>query len=197
MGLFTSDKFASTSAQGTDWRDTSREVLERLQGARTDNDNFNIGFIYISDTLTEDAVSIVNLFKSVTGIEHWVGANGLGVCGTGEGYVDGAAIAVMIGRLDKEDFCVFPSIGMSPDTDSIVLEKWIDNVDPMLVLVHGDPLAHVDPITSLTQIEQITGGFVAGGMSSSRTDHVQIADEVSSGGYSGVAFSQDVEVAST
>lgn len=196
MSLFTSDSFASASAAGTDWRDTAKKVLEDLEKSRTAGDNFNIGFLYISDKLTEDARSILSLFRSVTRIDHWVGAIGLGVCGTGMEYVDEPAIAVMIGRIDSQNFCIFPSIDLNPGPAKAVLEQWTDANEPMLVLVHGDPLSDSDPAAILAQLDQITGGFLAGGMSSSRTAHLQFADEVMQGGISGVAFSQDVPVAS-
>ncbi len=195
MGFFTSDSFASASAAGTDWRDTSKAVLKMLEKAQTDGGDFNIGFIYISDNLTEEANSIINLFRSVTNIEHWVGAIGLGVCATGEEYVDEPAITAMIGRINKEDFCVFPAIDLNPEPARIALEEWTDSTEPMLVLVHGDPLTDTEPATILSQLEQMTGGFLVGGMSSSRTAHLQFADEVTQGGISGVAFSQEIPVA--
>lgn len=198
MGLYTSSSFASASAAGTDWRDTSKKVLELLERARTESDGFNIGFLYISDTLVDDAGSILNLFRSVTQIDHWVGAAALGICATGAEYVDGAAIAVMIGRIDKDDFCVFPAIDLSPEPAQKALETWTDDHDSMLVLVHGDPHSDGDPVSVLAQIEQMTGGgFLAGGMSSSRGAHLQFADEIMHGGVCGVAFSQDVQVATT
>jgi len=196
MILYTSDSFASASAAGTDWRDTARKVLESLQSARTAGDDFNIGFIYISDKLTEDARSILDLFRSVTRIEHWTGAIGLGVCGAGAEYVDEPAISAMIGRIPAKDFCVFPAIDLNPAPARAALEKWCDESDPMLVLVHGDPAADNDPAIILAQLEQLTGGFLAGGLSSSRTVHLQFADELTQGGVSGVAFSQNVPVAS-
>lgn len=196
MTLFTSDTFASASAAGTDWRDTAKKVLEDLEKARTSGDRFNIGFIYISDKLTEDARSIFDLFRTVTRIDHWVGAIGLGVCGTGAQYVDEPAIAVMIGRIDGAGFCVFPAVDLNLEPARAVLEEWTDGAEPMLVLVHGDPLSDSDPAVILTQLEQMTGGFLAGGLSSSRTVHLQFADDVVQGGISGVAFSQDVAVAS-
>ncbi len=196
MSLYTSDSFASASAAGTDWRDTARKVLEDLEKARTAGDNFNLGFLYISDKLTEDARNILDLFRSVTKIEHWVGAIGLGVCGTGAEYIDEPAISAMIGRIGKKDFCVFPAIDLNPGPARAALEQWTDGAEPMLVLVHGDPLSDTDPAAILTQLERITGGFIAGGLSSSRTVHLQFADEVMQGGVSGVAFSQDIAVAS-
>ena len=104
MSLFTSSSFASAAASGTDWRDTAKTVLEMLEEAKTPGHDFNFGFLYISDHLSEDAVSILNLFKSVLNIENWVGEIGLGIAGCGERFVDQPAISAMIGHFDEEDF---------------------------------------------------------------------------------------------
>jgi hypothetical protein len=98
MALHTSDKFASAIAAGTDWRDISRKVLEDLQAARTGGDAFNFGFLYVTDKLAGELSNILALFKSVMGIEDWVGSVGLGVCGCGVEYVDRPAISAMIAQ---------------------------------------------------------------------------------------------------
>ncbi len=195
MGLFTSHNFASASAAGTDWRDTARQVLELLGEARTEADRFNIGFLYMTDTLVQDAQSILTLFRSVTGIDHWIGAVGLGICGTGTEYVDEPAISAMIGHIPAQDFCIFPAIDLNDEPARTVLEPWLETTEPLMVLVHGDPFCDSDPAMILRRLEQMTGGFIAGGLSSSRTAHLQFADEIMQGGVSGIAFSQDIKTA--
>lgn len=196
MGFYSSDSFASASAAGEDWRAAAKGVLAILQGGGAIDGRHNIGFLYISDLLADDAASILALFRSVLKIDHWVGAVGVGVCGTGAEYVDQPAIAVMLGRIASADYCVFPPFDLNPEPARKTLEHWTDRQEPMLVLVHGDPLSDNDPAQALTQLERISGGFLAGGLSSSRTAHVQFANEVVQGGLCGVAFSQNVEVAS-
>ncbi|MCB9990154.1 MAG: FIST C-terminal domain-containing protein [Rhodospirillales bacterium] len=195
MSFFSSSKFASASASGTDWRDTARAVLELIEQARARQDDFNIGFIYMSDVLADDAVSIINLCRTVTGIDHWTGSVGLGICAVGVEYVDEPAISILIGRIPEEEFCVFPPIELDLTPAQQALENWVEDRDPMLVLVHGDPVPENDPVRTLSLLGRMTGGYVAGGMSSSRTKHLQFADEVVQGGVSGVAFSQSVAVA--
>lgn len=107
MSLTTSSRFASAIDSGTDWRDTSKKVLEQLEQARTENDGFNIGFLYVSDHLCDNLSSILGLFKSVLEIEHWCGCVGMGICGNGTEYIDKPAISVMIGHIDKDAFCIF------------------------------------------------------------------------------------------
>ena len=65
MPVFTSSDFASCIASGTDWRDTSKKVLEQLESVKTEGKKFNIGFLYLSDNLANDAGSILALFQSV------------------------------------------------------------------------------------------------------------------------------------
>lgn len=108
MNLKTSTDFASAHACGTDWRDTSKAVLEQLDSIRTENDEFNFGFLYISDYLADDASSIYNLFRSVLKIDNWIGSVGMGIIGAHESMVDKPAISAMIGRFPEQSFCIFP-----------------------------------------------------------------------------------------
>lgn len=182
---------------GTDWRDTARAVLEDLEKTRTDGDHFNIGFIYFTDTLADHAHSILGLFKSVTGIERWIGAVGLGVCGTGVAAVDEPSISAMIGRLPEGSFEIFPAVDFSIEPARKIIDEFTDKKDAITMIVHGDPISEVDPISTLSQLEQISGCFLVGGMASSRTTHIHIADELMQGGISGAIFSGDVPVATT
>jgi small ligand-binding sensory domain FIST len=61
-------------------------------------------------------------------------------------------------------------------------------------VVHGDPLNPdtQDMIEDLQQ--QLENGFIVGGLTSARGDHFQIADDVITGGISGVLFSENIGV---
>ncbi len=198
MSLFTSSQFASVSASGTDWRDTSKSVLEQLESVRTSDQDFNFGFLYISDYLAEDASSILNLFRSVLQIENWVGCVGMGVCGTGTEYIDQPAISAMIGKFSNKDFCVFPAA----ESDSVetgekgqTLSSWLGHNDSMLVFVHGSPIAEDEPVRALKELGDMTDGFLIGGFSSARTKHLLLTHDVHEEGLAGVAFSQNVRIA--
>jgi len=179
---------------GADWREAAKSVLEQLDEVKTDGAGFNLGFLYISDALSDDAESIVNLFKSVLGIENWVGANGVGVVGCGESFIDKPAISAMIGRFDDDAFCLFPPAQFEGHDTRSALSGWLKDHDPMLVVAHGDPTAEEDPALVLKKLNQIVPGFMVGGLSSSRTQQVQISGEICNGGISGVAFSNSVSV---
>jgi len=195
MSLFSSPSFSSAAASGTDWRDTAKNVLEKLEGLRGAPHDYNLGFLYISDHLADDAASILALFKSVLGIEHWVGGVSLALCGNGESFIDVPAISVLVGQFDPADFHVFSGAGLETNETEEALKPWLTAHDPLLVFVHGDPMADQDPALSLKKIEQMTNGFVLGGLTSSRHAHLQFADHIERNAVSGVLFSQNVPVA--
>lgn len=197
MSLFTSSQFASAAARGTDWRDTSKAVLEKLESIQSENTPFNVGFLYISDHLAEHAGSILNLFKSVLGIEDWVGATGVGICGSGEAFIDEPAISAMVGSFPKGDFCVFPAFSGQGEETRKALKPWLEKNSPMLTFVHGDPLAEEDPALALNRLSDFTQGFLIGGLSSSRRAQIQFARSEQNNGLSGIAFAQNVQVATS
>lgn len=194
MSLFTSSQFASAAASGADWREAAKTVLEKLDSVKTSETVFNVGFLYISDLLADDAESILNLFKSVLNVEHWVGSIGVGVCGCGEAFIDKPAIAAMVGSFDADDFCIFPAEATAAEA---VVKPWLSARDPMLVFVHGDPLAEEDPGQRLESLNALTQGFMIGGLSSSRKQQIQLANTPQNNGMSGIAFAQNVPVATT
>lgn len=195
MSLFTSSHFASAIAHGNDWREAAKAVLEKLEDIKTEGANFNLGFLYITDQLSDDAESILNLFKSVLGIEHWVGANGIGVMGCGESCIDKPAIAAMIGRFNDGDFSTFPTLQLDGGNIRNALSDWEKDHDPMLILAHGDPVAEEDPALALKTLNKILPGFMLGGLSSSRQQQIQFSDEIHNNGISGVVFADTVRVA--
>ncbi len=197
MSLFTTSQFASSAAGGSDWREAAKAVLEDLGEAGPSENYFNFGFLYISDLLAEDAESILNLFKSVLNIENWVGGIGIGVCANGEGFIDKPAISAMIGKFDEDEFQIFPPINLEPDEADALLKPWLDEHEPMLVFVNGDPMTEEDPALILKNLDILCGGFMVGGLTSSRQTHAQFAGEFYEGGLCGAVFSSAIPVAST
>lgn len=192
--LYTSTRFASAAADGADWRECCKKVLEAFAPARTPGDGFNIGFLYISDLLAEDATSILSLFKSVTGIDYWVGSCGLAIAGSGEAFVDKPAISAMIGHIDPSLFHTFFAETADHAQIKKSMKPWLEQHDPMLVLLHGNSIAERNPDFAISLIAQHMGGFVAGGLTSARNRHVHLARDWHEEGFSGVAFAADVGV---
>ena len=200
MTLFTSTHFASTCASGTDWRDISKTVLEQLESICTGDHYFNLGFIYISDHLADDTESIIGLFKSVLKIEHWVGSVGMGVVGCNRALVDSSSISAMIGRFEKDDFHILKSMEDHDDIETgqeKTSEQWLAQNMPMLGLVHANPMAQEDPQIIIEDLANSTNSFLIGGLTSSRSHHFHIADNLSNDPISGVLFSDNVPVSTT
>lgn len=194
MSLFTSSHFASAVASGQDWREASKNVLDQFSDLDIKGQGFNLGFLYVSDLLVDDAESILNLFKSVLGIEDWVGGVAVAICGTGETFLDKPAISVMIGAFDEGDFCLFPALDKDFDVHSIPLGAWLEKTQPMFAFVHGDPLAQQDPVPVLRALADGANMFPVGGLTSARGQQLQFSGKVCEGGVSGVVFSSDVPV---
>ena len=57
--LQTSSAFASATAQGADWRDVGRQILEALESIRTPDDGMNIGFLYVTSQLAADLQNLL------------------------------------------------------------------------------------------------------------------------------------------
>lgn len=193
--LYTSTHFASAAAAGTDWRDISKKVLEALETVHTPDAGFNIGFLYMTDLLTEDADSILGLFKSVTGIENWIGCCGLGVAACGESFVDRPAISAMIGRLDPGQFHTFFATSTEQDQIKKEMKNWLKASPPMLTVLHGNAITEAAPDYAIGLISERLGGFTVGGMTSARHRHVHYATKLRSDGFSGVSFSENIPVA--
>lgn len=196
METVTSTHFISTSSSGENWRDISKAVLEQLDSLKTDGYKPNIGFLYISDALAEDAQSILTLFRSVTGIDHWTGCAAMGVCGCGVEYVGVPAISVMVGQIPEGQVRAFSAQGQNLKGLNQELDAWLIKNDPMLVVVHADPVEG-NPVHVLEEIETTVGGFMIGGLASSRSGHAIIGRDAAKGGVSGFIFSSDVAVATS
>lgn len=195
MNTITSTRYISASASGETWRDIAKKILEELEQLKTEGFRPNIGFLYITDALAADAGSILTLFRSVTGVEHWTGCAAIGVCAGGVEYVDVPAISVLIGQVGENDVRAFHAPAQNIKILQQELEPWLNRHDPMLTVVHADPLSESHPAQMLEEIDTLVGGFMVGGLSSSRTEGAIISKEVTSTGISGFVFSQDVAVA--
>lgn len=203
MSAITSQRFAGITATGADWRAVTRQLLEEFETARaafdpdSGVDGYNLGFLYVSDLLADDLPGMLESIRSITGIQHWTGAVGYGVCGSGVRHVDVPAAALLVGAFEPDSFCVFPPADLVLSKTRTTLDPWLDKHDAMLTLVHGDPQAEGDPVLVMAALDNLGCGFIAGGMTQSRRASLQIADKVVGGGISGVVFSSDIAVATT
>ncbi|MFL6570847.1 MAG: FIST C-terminal domain-containing protein [Burkholderiales bacterium] len=158
-------------AHGPDWR-ACIETLGRPGGG--------LGFVYFTDALAGEADEILEALKTQTGVRDWIGSVGTGILATGTEYQDGPALAVMVADLDA--FSVFS--GRAPL-----------KANGSFGVVHADPGAPDLPGLVSDMSAKVGTGYVVGGVSSSRSRTVQIANEVLSGGLSGAVLGEEVAVA--
>lgn len=147
-----------------------------------------LGFLYVSDAFAGELDAILAFFKSATGVPHWTGSVGVGICATGVEYLEAPAMAVMLGEFEPADFSMLPVLRTPQDIEA-------QPSDAYFAMVHGDPANNriQELIEGLSA--HVSSGFVVGGLSSSRGETAQISDGVVSGGLSGVLFSERVKLA--
>ena len=153
-----------------------------------------LGFIYITDDLHDQFPPILNYLKDHTGIEHWVGTVGMGIIGGDKEYYDEPAIAVMLADIDDNEFALLPALNKTLLTFITDVEKWCKDKNVSAGILHGDPnnTAIQSLLSELT--ERTPATQYIGGLSSSRGLYPQVSDALTSGGLSGVLFSENVPV---
>lgn len=162
-------------------------ALSRALGPTKLPGGANLGFVYFSDDYIEHAEEIVSALREDTEIEHWVGSVGIGVIGNQGASRNDPGMSLLIGRFPPDSFQVFS--GRRP-----LAMPALDS-EPYFAVVHGDPNTPDMSELVADMSTKVSSGFITGGLSSASRRTVQIADEVLSGGISGVAFSESVSIA--
>ena len=138
-----------------------------------------LGFVYFTDAFVDGAQGILDALKEKTGVENWIGSVGLGVLATGAEYQQEPALVAMVADIDG--FAVFS--GRNPLKSG------------HFAIVHADPAAPDVPGLLMDLSAKVASGYLVGGLSSSRSRTVQIANAVLSGGLSGAALEPQTAVA--
>ncbi|MBT9591104.1 MAG: FIST C-terminal domain-containing protein [Thiobacillus sp.] len=177
--------FKSAHATYADWTQAAQACMKQLGAIPS---AATLGFLYVADAYAGELDAILGFFKSATGVPHWTGSVGVGICATGVEFLEQPAMAVMLGEFDPVDFSMLPVLRTPQDVDALSSDKYF-------AVVHGDPSNNriQELIEGLS--EKMSSGFVVGGLSSSNGENVQISDGVVSGGLSGVLFSERVKLA--
>ncbi|MBC8445111.1 MAG: FIST C-terminal domain-containing protein [Rhodospirillaceae bacterium] len=161
---------------------------------------YNLGFIYVTDLLAGDLTSILTYLRQKTGIEHWVGSVGIGICamagdeeyGSAE-YFERSAIAVMAMELGENAFHILPLIENEVDDLPGESRDWIRKTGARFGVVHADPSNSIVP-TLVDDLATEVSGFLVGGLTSSQGENAQVCDRVTEGGLSGVMFAPGMEI---
>jgi small ligand-binding sensory domain FIST len=175
-------------ASGSEWQDVADACIEQLGEGRG-----NLGFLYVTDHFAERFADLAHYLRENTGVAHWVGATGIGVCATGIEYLDEPAMAVMVGDFEEGSFQVFSGVHSVRDAQTLQLD--CGGSPANLAVVHADPQTDQMDKVVAALAKRVESGFLVGGLVSSRRDYRQLADEPCDGGLSGVAFSDSVVVA--
>jgi small ligand-binding sensory domain FIST len=114
----------------------------------------------------------------------WVGCVGIGVAASGIEYFDEPALVLLLADLPPEHFQLY------------------SGAKPLAAGGAFSALVHADPATpELSELlgelaQRVASGYLFGGVSSSRTRALHLADGVWRGGLSGVAFAPEVALIS-
>jgi len=183
-----SPSFRFGHATGKDWQETARLCLARLSGPPA-----SLGFLYVTDLLADHVGEILDFFRQRTGVPHWVGTVGIGICASAREYLDEPAMAVMLGEFAPDSFRVFSGVKSGDDLGLMRLKCGARAAN--FAIVHADPQNSEVPDLIAGIAGKVESGFLVGGLSSSRRQNLQIADKITDGGISGVLFSDEVTVA--
>lgn len=143
-----------------------------------------LAFLYFSDHHAAQAEALLDLLRATWPGVSVTGGVGIGVSASGVEYFDAPGLALMLCDLPRSRYTVFS--GRAPLTRS----------DAWAALVHADPATHELPALIGELSERLQSRYLFGGLASSRTRTLTLADGVFEGGLSGVAFSADVALVS-
>ncbi len=179
------DDFRAAHATAPAWRDAASAVLVELGDITP---RHQLGFLYVTDSFADALNDIAEFFQQMTGVRQWVGTVGLGVVGMGKEYFDEPAMSVMVAPIEDGAFRLFTDV--KGDIESICKDNadWLAMADTPLAVVHADP--RVGDITGrIESLASATNGFLAGGLTASRSRFAQLAGDVKEGVVSGVMLS--------
>ena len=183
--------FAHAFAIGNDWQDLCAELVTRLGPLPA---GASLGFVYASDRLVDQLGALVAALRIKTGVPHWVGSLGSGICSTGVESYDEPAAAVMITDLGLERFRLIPTASRDFQEFLAATAAWRARNLATLAVVHGDPSNNRTPALIEALADGLDGGWLVGGLTSSTGKLLQVADAPVSGGLSGVLLAGDVTV---
>lgn len=196
----TGERFLHALGRGPDWRTCVADCLARLPGgvpvgsaagAGAGDVAVGPGFVYVTQALAHDLGPILSTLRERSGIDHWVGAVGHGIVGTGEEEHEAPAVSILVAALPADDWRLLGTLMREGDVPDEDVMDWVGPVAPVLGLVHGDPENGSLPYLVNDLVDQ-TEGFLVGGLTAEEPDGsvpLQVAGLPTRGGLSGVLFS--------
>ncbi len=196
--------FKSAHAVTADWKTGVDSCLAQL-GQGPSSAGANLGFLYITEALSDSLDLILHDLHERSGISHWVGSTGLGVCinnpsNCGE-FFDDPTIVILATNVPPGSFILFPASdssgapGVDLDRQEIAWETlkkdWPTGLP--FVVAHADT-SNPNALPLIEHLAESTGGFIVGGLTSSATPKHHVSGTVTGGSVSGVVFSPEVPV---
>ncbi len=176
-------------AQSTHWEKAAEQCLQQIGYVPPEA---NLGFLYLTDTYADLTPEILDFFRTETGVEHWIGTVGVAICATGKEYYQSSAMAAMIASLPDDGFRLLPFYNRAADRLPGGWGDWLAGSGRHLAVVHGDPSNGNIPVLLKQLADELPGGRLVGGLTSSHGGHPQIAGDVVDGGLSGAVFNDRV-----
>lgn len=184
------DNFLLATAHGIPTDDLLGSCLRNLGPVP---EEANLGFLYATDTIADDVPEFLVRLKTLLPQVSWTGGVGIGVCSTAKEYYDEPALVLLVGSFPKDSFRIVSSFSESSLPDP-TLQKWCNGQQSSFALLHGDP-ANPNIPEALDQImDSSYSCFLNGGLTSSRSTNLQIADNIGADNLSGVIFNDQVTV---
>ncbi|WP_416898416.1 MAG: FIST C-terminal domain-containing protein [Minwuia sp.] len=174
--------FAYGYGADRDWRNAAAACLDMLDENLPPE---GVGFIYLSDYFAPVARDILTVLRGRTGIDHWVGAAGIGISAGRQQIFDTPALAAMVAGWPRDRFAVLDGPDAAPPA-----------FDPWFGILHGNPQTPDLP-EAIADFADRIGGYWVGGLAASRGPHPMIARGISDAAVSGVVLSPEIEVATS
>ena len=185
------DRFLLGHAESPDWEKAAESCLQQIGYIPPEA---NLGFLYVTDNFSGILKSILDHFREETGIRDWVGTVGMGICASGTEYYETSAMAAMIGSFPGNAFRVLPTLRDPHLGELAGIQDWLQRGEHHFGIVHGDPRNGSTPELIARLAERLPGGYLVGGLTSSRSEEPQIANGIMQGGLSGVVFNEQVRI---
>ena len=177
--------FRSACVQAARWDTAVNEAVRQLGHPLPRGP----GFLYLTEGLGGHALEILDRLRAATGISQWIGSVGVGVIGCGVEIVDEPALSVMVADWSQHDYRIFSGKARAPGTSELTPAG---ARAAHTAIVHGDPETPDMPDLIEDMSGRLASGFMVGGLSSARGGTFQIANDVLSGGLSGMVLSSDM-----
>ena len=179
--------FLHAHATHPDWRMALALAAAQIEAQRTEPGATaapTLGWVYFTDLFSAHAVPLLAELRQRWPGVQWVGASGVGIAASGVEYFDEPALALMLADIPRERFRVFS--GARP----------LGGFPAHTANVHADPGANDADELVRDMSARTATGYLFGGVASARSTAVQIAEDVLTGGLSGVAFDARVALVS-